>query len=229
MGSHSARTSSGSSSAFGSQPAGRTESSGSTRSGEQRGSKPPETSSSSVGRLRSEMTSEALTSDAGLVAWTSSLRAGRARDSLRPREVERLIQTSGDSFARLLSSPEPRGFSSKMSTRPRGPWLSLNFNASDSVLLGIAFARLLWELPTADRARFYWPTPTAKANHWAPSMRKWPAYRRLQDAIMTPCPRLFEWEMGFPVGWISSAWPGREPFQRWLRAHSSLWLGDSHE
>jgi hypothetical protein len=27
-----------------------------------------------------------------------------------------------------------------------------------------------------------WPTTTAKANHNSPSMRKWPAYARLQDA-----------------------------------------------
>ena len=46
-----------------------------------------------------------------------------------------------------------------------------------------------------------WPTPTATANHDAPSMRKWPAYRQYQDAVGRTTPRLWEWMMGFPAGW----------------------------
>lgn len=50
-----------------------------------------------------------------------------------------------------------------------------------------------------------WPTPTAKANHDAPSMRKWPAYRKYQDAVKRTTPRLWEWMMGFPAGWTRCA------------------------
>ena len=46
-----------------------------------------------------------------------------------------------------------------------------------------------------------WPTPTAKANHDAPSMRKWPAYASYQNAVKRTTPRLWEWMMGFPAGW----------------------------
>lgn len=46
-----------------------------------------------------------------------------------------------------------------------------------------------------------WPTPTAKANHDSPSMRKWPAYRHYQDEAGRTTPRLWEWMMGFPYGW----------------------------
>lgn len=57
-----------------------------------------------------------------------------------------------------------------------------------------------------------WPTPTAKANHSAPSMRKWPAYRRLADEHGEISPSLWEWQMGFPEGWTDcepSATPSR--------------------
>jgi hypothetical protein len=44
-----------------------------------------------------------------------------------------------------------------------------------------------------------WPTPTATANHNAPSMRKWPSYARQQDAGGIS-PSRWEWMMGFPIG-----------------------------
>lgn len=46
-----------------------------------------------------------------------------------------------------------------------------------------------------------WPTPTWKANHDAPSMRKWPAYDRYQRDVTRTQPRLWEWMMSFPDGW----------------------------
>lgn len=48
------------------------------------------------------------------------------------------------------------------------------------------------------------PSPTAKGNQLAPSMRKWPSCRRLQDLIGiggAPHPGIWEWMMGFPEGW----------------------------
>lgn len=46
----------------------------------------------------------------------------------------------------------------------------------------------------------WWPTPTRTANHNAPSMRKHPAYKRLQNAGGAN-PSRWEWMMGFPRGW----------------------------
>jgi len=45
-------------------------------------------------------------------------------------------------------------------------------------------------------------TPTAKANQLAPYMMKWPGCRRLR-ALFGPKlePRIYEWLMGFPIGW----------------------------
>ena len=52
-----------------------------------------------------------------------------------------------------------------------------------------------------DAESFSWPTPTATVNHDCPSMRRWPAYARYQDAVKQTTPELWEWMMGFPAGW----------------------------
>jgi hypothetical protein len=46
-----------------------------------------------------------------------------------------------------------------------------------------------------------WPTPTRTANHDAPSMRKWPSHKAVQDEAGGTTPRLWEWMMDFPDGW----------------------------
>ena len=67
-------------------------------------------------------------------------------------------------------------------------------------------------LPTDVLVSSWWPTPTAKANHCAPSMRKWPAYARMQDEVgpggLTPA--LWEWLMGFPDGWTDCEHSGTQ-------------------
>lgn len=63
-----------------------------------------------------------------------------------------------------------------------------------------------WAPPTIGRACSLLPTPTAKANHCAPSMRRWPAYARFQALCGTgarPHPAVFGWLMGFPESWAS--------------------------
>ena len=59
--------------------------------------------------------------------------------------------------------------------------------------------------PSKDDGSLSLPRPTAKANQLAPSMRKWPSCRNLQDLIGrtggAPHPELWEWLMGFPAGW----------------------------
>lgn len=66
-------------------------------------------------------------------------------------------------------------------------------------------APLTLEPPTEALASSWLPRPTAKANQLAPSMRKWPSCRNLQDFIGrtggSPHPELWEWLMGLPTGW----------------------------
>ena len=61
-----------------------------------------------------------------------------------------------------------------------------------------------------------WPTPTETANHCSPSMRRWPSYARFQDAVRKITPRLWEWMMDFPAGWLDCmrwATPSPQPSQ----------------
>jgi len=65
-------------------------------------------------------------------------------------------------------------------------------------------------LPIVAPGSFWWPTPTAKANHCAPSMQKWPGYLRFQRLVGTggrPHPEVFDWMMGFPQGWTALEQP----------------------
>lgn len=66
--------------------------------------------------------------------------------------------------------------------------------------------RSFWMLRHADadiaaEGLSLWPTPTRTANQNAPSMRKWPTCRAVQDEAGGISPRLWEWQMGFPDGW----------------------------
>lgn len=78
------------------------------------------------------------------------------------------------------------------------------------------------ERRTAGNGSGLLPTPTAKANMDAPSMQKWPRYRRLfptptasrwdglqshgVNVISGPMnPEWIAWLMGFPIAWISCA------------------------
>ena len=65
----------------------------------------------------------------------------------------------------------------------------------------------LWVQRITGRDSSWLPTPTATANHLAPSMRKWPTYRTFQDWMngKRSLPATWEWMMGFPIGWTDSA------------------------
>lgn len=81
-----------------------------------------------------------------------------------------------------------------------------------------------WVRRMTDRDGGYLPTPTAKANHDAPSMRKWPAYETYQRWLAAfgarTEPRIWEWMMGFPIGWTDCAPLATDRFRSWRRAHS---------
>ena len=60
-------------------------------------------------------------------------------------------------------------------------------------------------LPFAERESTWLPRPTATANQLCVSMRKHPSCKNLQDLVGRtgggPHPELWEWLMGFPIGW----------------------------
>jgi hypothetical protein len=132
-----------------------------------------------------------------------------AEDSLvsshRPLlEGETTLPTYGRNSDAALIRRAQLGFSLKMSLASEMEGLSgFPVNWSSKVIGSGRSVSILRpsEGPGGDIASFGWPTPTAKANHDAPSMRKWPAYRRYQTSITRTFPRLWEWMMGFPEGW----------------------------
>lgn len=73
------------------------------------------------------------------------------------------------------------------------------------------------------------PTPTRKANHWSPSMTKWPAYRRLQALGPNAKRAVFwEWQMGLPVGWtdLECELLAMEQYRSKLRSLVAYFCGD---
>ncbi len=123
-------------------------------------------------------------------------------------------------------SPSPRLLEAARSRRIYGPKCDGSFSKSDpfgsllrtSIALTMSVphenwnslispsGRLRWTLHHAAEdmsaaGLSLWPTPTRTANHDAPSMRKWPSHRAVQDEAGGTSPRLWEWMMGFPDGW----------------------------
>ena len=109
---------------------------------------------------------------------------------------------------------------------------SLSLLVEDSITLpetlprsGLIVRGTFSPLPFVDtlaRDSSWLPTPTAKANHCAPSMLKWPAYRRFQVLTGTggrPHPEVFEWMMGLPTGWTACEPLATRSSLAWLRAH----------
>ena len=78
------------------------------------------------------------------------------------------------------------------------------YGKSDIRLMRSTYHPPQWvQLITGDDSGWL-PTPTATANHMAPSMRKWRAYRAFQDWAMKLTPELWELMMGYPAGWTDS-------------------------
>lgn len=93
---------------------------------------------------------------------------------------------------------------------------------SDIQLPSVCSAPVASAVPPGVHAGGWFPTPTAKANHDAPSMRKWPAYALWQNWTGgRTTPVLWEWLMGWPIGWTDSQRSATDKFQQWLHAHSS--------
>ncbi|AIS94251.1 putative cytosine-specific methyltransferase [Burkholderia thailandensis MSMB59] len=78
-----------------------------------------------------------------------------------------------------------------------------------------------WVARIAAHGSGWLPTPTAKANHDAPSMRKWPAYAAWQDWLGgKTSPATWEYMMGWPIGWTDLRPLATDRFQSWLQQHS---------
>lgn len=134
----------------------------------------------------------------------SSLADFRASRTVQPRGEETTQKTSGLNSSESCSSADRVGSLLRMSLE--SDMTALTGCAVISRKRVTPAGRSIWTLRyrrdnVAGIASSGWPTPTAKANHDSPSMRKWPAYARYQSAVKRTFPRLWEWMMTFPDGW----------------------------
>lgn len=168
------------------------------------------------------MTSAPSTADLGVASWISFLAASRASRSARPPGAETTPPISGRKcsascgrFGRATSSQRTSSAARSQEPRPIYERRAL----APSLLLSI---RPSWLRRIAVSGGGWLPTPTAKANHDAPSMRKWPAYATYQDWLGgRTCPQTWEWMMGWPEGWTDSTASATDSFHSWLSRHGA--------
>ena len=132
-----------------------------------------------------------------------SVAAGHAKHGQRPQGVVVRTQTCGQKYCDLLKHSSHVG--SWLRTCLEHYMASTGWPVISRTMttpLGLSIATLRYQKDSAGVCEASsWPTPTATANHWCPSMTKWPAYAALQKACPKQSPVLWEWQMGFPEGW----------------------------
>lgn len=172
-------------------------------------------------------TSPPSTGDRSVDAWTSSLRASRARSGAKLATPRATRPTSSEKPS--VSTPRPARDTcflrtSGSSRAKRGAYAATSNHGVKSA--GRSSSTLpSWVARHLGSDAGFLPTPTQTANHLAPAMAKWPAYRRLQSLVQkiggsSTLPDLFDFLMGVPIGWTGSAPLGMDSFQQWLSVHS---------
>lgn len=170
--------------------------------------------------------------DLGVKSWIQSLLGPHASHSAEPPGVERSPSTS---FLTSLGSSESAGLPSCSSKTSGGAKRGSSVSRSLSWTADTKFQSLskcqpaLWVRRITGNDYSFLPTPTAKANHLSPSMRKWPAYAALQSmfpGVTSPPPEFFEWMMGLPIGLTGCAPVGMQSLQSWLHGHGLHYWGE---
>lgn len=98
---------------------------------------------------------------------------------------------------------------------------SVTWPSWGSMRLGVCSVQNHLEPPIADAGcGLSLPTPTTRGNEHSPSMRKWPAHRRLAELVsrIGGAPDR-EWMMGLPIGWTALEPLATPRFQQWQRQH----------
>src|SRR6185312_6930447 len=152
------------------------------------------------------------------------LRAGfHASHSATPHEAEMSPKTSGRgcsvSYLRL-----GRHMSSRKTSRGRvayGLESGAILKPRDTESAGrFVLDRPTWAAQILVHGSGWLPRPTRTANQCSPSMMKHPGCRNLlalaPGGVLTPA--LWEWQMGWPIGWTGLQPLETVKFQQWLRA-----------
>ena len=178
--------------------------------------------------FQSGMTFQHSTANLGGARSTSSPEDSRVSHSRAPREGAAWLEIDGRTCSEL---------SEKFSADSSSPRTS-NENPSSKrqrilKLSGMTFAVREFRpppwLPHIGGSGSGWlPTPTATANPDCPSMQKWPGHRLLRRIFgeRSLTPQLWEWMMGWPIGWSDLRPLEMGKFQAWLRSHGIFSLSN---
>lgn len=175
--------------------------------------------------LLSTLTSDPLTVACGLAEFLSSLPGPHANHSPPLLEVDPWQRTSSPTSPGSPASAGPQSSlprtsgEADMGSQPSG---SLSWNGATKFRRLSRLPVPLWVRLMTGRDFSYLPTPTAKANHFSPSMAKWPAYAALQrmfPGAKNPPPKFWEWMMGWPIGLTAVEPLAMESFPQWRLAH----------
>ncbi len=151
----------------------------------------------------------------------SSVGDSRVRDSLRRVGGAGGHQTSGhtcgESSKRLARSTS----SSKTSQPNQSSKLPRISTMLVFVVAPQEYPPPAWLRHTDVQGIGWLPTPTKRPTCDCPSMRKWPAHQRLfaHFGPRSLTPSMWEWIMGWPIGWTDLEPLGMDKFQQWFASH----------
>lgn len=134
---------------------------------------------------------------------TSSPEDSRVNHLALQAEEEEWQTIYQESLSGLLGKRSPDISLEKMSEEELLEMLENNSGLSDMERQYIVIGLMTMGLTISDIAGGPLHTPTTKANFQAESMQKWPSCRRYRILFgqRKIWPELFEYLMGFPIGW----------------------------
>jgi len=173
--------------------------------------------------FRSGTTCSHLTGDHGALLLTWCLAGSLVRRSARQQEVGTGTSRSGPRPCESSERSSPAMSLSRTSNGGPLPRRGLILFGSGFLREWEFARRPLWVRRIVDYDGGWLPTPTAKANHDAPSMTKWPAYASYQRWLggRRTSPRLWEWMMGWPIGWTALEPLETGRCRQWFGLHGS--------
>lgn len=169
----------------------------------------------------SGMTSKPSTGDPGEGRSTSSPAASLASPSLPQAAGERSQPTDGPPCSESSERSSPSTSSERTSLESPSSKPPPSYAPSDTYVEPPEFPPPAWVPRIGVNDSGWLPTPTATANPDCDYMQRWPSHRRLREAFgrRSLGPTLWEWMMGWPIGWTALKPLETGRFQAWLRAH----------
>jgi hypothetical protein len=170
------------------------------------------------------MTCERLTELPGGAEWMSSLRASRASRSAKPHTETISLSACGTKPAASSASAALGASCLKTSSVLSPEWLRpppVSKGSDSSWITAPLLQPPAWVRRILGGDAGYLATPTTMGNQCAVSMMKHKGCVRLRQLFGIVTPDLYEWLMGWPIGWTDLEPLETVRFRQWLDAHGS--------